>query len=421
MPGKPSRWLTFGPGLVFALTVIGPNDIVSNAAAGADYGYSLLWALVIALLFRYVWVGTSAKYVLATGESLLQGYARLGKWVVWLLLVTLVVYRHASNLYLVMILGSSADLLWHLPTPHSTAIWSLIFVALAFGIMFWGKYATIEGLFKVIAAMLSVTFATAAVLSRPDLGAAARAIVMPNLPANRGLHDVFFVLMALIGAGSGSLTNLTYSYFIHRKGWRSAGYLKRQRVDLLLSVLCMFVLSALVQLAAAGTLRASGVQLNSLDDLAAILAHAAGRLGVFLFGLGLWAVALSVFVGASSGFALIVTDICRNVIPVARKTGSDCRGGENPERDIIYRGCILFAAVSPLYILFTGVRPIWLVLFVSSLTFALVPLTAFGLLWITNDRKRLGSHANGWFTNATLALLIATSLLLACQNLFGIW
>ena len=37
------------------------------------------------------------------------------------------------------------------------------------------------------------------------------------------------------------------------------------------------------------------------------------------------------------------------------------------------------------------------------------------------DRKRLGSHANGWFTNATLALLIATSLLLACQNLFGIW
>ena len=111
VPAKPSQWLTFGPGLVFALTVIGPNDIISNAAAGADYGYSLLWALVIALIFRYVWVGTSAKYVLATGESLLQGYARLGKWAVWLLLVSLLVYRHAGNLYLVMILGSAADVL----------------------------------------------------------------------------------------------------------------------------------------------------------------------------------------------------------------------------------------------------------------------------------------------------------------------
>jgi len=229
-PAKPSRWLAFGPGMVFALTVIGPIDVVSNAAAGADYGYSLLCALVIALLFRYVWVGTSAKYVLVTGESLLQGYARLGQWAVWLLLASLLVYRHAGNLYLVMILGSAADLLWHLPTPHSAAIWSFIFVSLAFGVMFWGRYSSIENLFKVLAAMLSITFAAAAVLSRPDLGAAARAIVLPGLPPNKGLHDVFFVLMALVGAGSGSLTNLTYSYFIHRKGWRGTAHLNEQRI-----------------------------------------------------------------------------------------------------------------------------------------------------------------------------------------------
>ena len=64
-----------GPGLVYVLTVMGTGDLVSNSAAGAGYGYALIWALGITLIFRFVWVNTSAKYVLVTGESLLTGYA----------------------------------------------------------------------------------------------------------------------------------------------------------------------------------------------------------------------------------------------------------------------------------------------------------------------------------------------------------
>jgi len=413
-------WLAFGPGLVFALTVIGPADVISNAAAGAEYGYSLLWALVISLVFRFVWASTSAKYVLATGDSLLQGYARIGTWAVWLVLISLVVHRHASNLYLITILGASADFLVPLPTPHSRAVWGLAGVALAFVVLFWGKYGTVEKVFKGIAVLLSLTFVTAAVLSKPDVGAALRSLLMPTLPGAAGLYGAFFVLMALIGTGSGSLTNLNYSYFIYRKGWRSDGYLNRQRVDLLLSLACMFALCALVQLAAAGTLRPVGAQLKSVDDLSRILSQTGGRLGGIAFAFGLGAVAFSVFVGATTGFALIVTDICRNLLPVFRGTPAGESGNRHPERDIVYRGSVLFSVLSPLYILFIAVRPVWLVLFVSSLTFALAPLLAAGLLWMTNDRGRLGRHTNGWLTNVVLAALIVTSLLLACKNAYDV-
>ena len=56
-----------GPGLVYGLTVLGAGDVVSNTAAGASYGYHLIWALGMSLIFRYVWVNTTAKYVLVSG------------------------------------------------------------------------------------------------------------------------------------------------------------------------------------------------------------------------------------------------------------------------------------------------------------------------------------------------------------------
>jgi Mn2+/Fe2+ NRAMP family transporter len=409
----------FGPGLVFALTVIGPSDIISNATAGSTYGVSLLWALVAALVFRYVWVATSAKYVLVTGESLIQGYARLGRWAVWLLLVSLLIYRHAGNLYLVLVIGVSADLLIHLPTAYSSAVWSLAFVGMAFGIMYWGKYRAVETLFKGTAAVLGLAFGAAALLARPDLPAVARAILVPRLPANAGFYSVLFVLMALIGAGSGSLTNLTYSYFVHAKGWRSPAFLTRQRFDLLLSVIGVFALSACVQIAAAGTLR-SGAAPGDLDGMARILGQAVGRVGVFIFGAGLWAASLSVFIGASTGFALIGTDICRNILAPPGMGAPGSAGGRSLEEGGVYRAFVLFAVISPLYILLTGARPVWLVLFVTALTLAMVPLTAVGLIVITNDRTRMGRYANGWVINILLALLTVTAVALAVMNILGV-
>ncbi len=55
---------SFGPGLVVVLTWLGAGDIVSMSVAGGNYGYSLMWVLVLAVVMRFLFVSLIAKYQL---------------------------------------------------------------------------------------------------------------------------------------------------------------------------------------------------------------------------------------------------------------------------------------------------------------------------------------------------------------------
>ncbi len=408
-----------GPGIVFALTVIGAGDIVSNAAAGADYRYGLIWALALTLVFRYVWVGTAAKYVLVAEESLLQGYDRVGRWVSWVLLVSILVLRHVSNLYKVVLMGSVFSLFIPLPTHWSGTIWSLVLTFLGFAMMFWGGYPLIERFFKFLLLLLGGSLVVGAMMSRPDFPALLQGALIPSFPGQKGLYDIPFLLMALVGTEAGSMTNVTYTYFMHEKGWKTRADLKRQRFDLTFSVGCIFAMGALVQIAAAGTLGRQGISLESTSDLLRILGDSQGHIGLLVFGLGLLAAVFTGFVGGTTGYALIVTDIVRNVLPDRDgKAGS----ADRPDfrRDPVYRACVALWSFSPLYILFIDVQPIWLLLAATAFGVCAIPLLAFCLLRITSDPARMGRFVNHWGTNFLLTLLGLVSLYL-CIDRAVVW
>ena len=70
---------SFGPGIVIVLTWLGAGDVVDMAVAGANYGYALMWVLVIAILMRFMFVSLIARYQLCNphSEGVLDGLARL--------------------------------------------------------------------------------------------------------------------------------------------------------------------------------------------------------------------------------------------------------------------------------------------------------------------------------------------------------
>ena len=218
-----------GPGFVYVLTVLGTGDVVTNSTAGASYGYHLIWALGMTLIFRYVWVNTSAKYVLVTGESLLVGYGRVGKWVPWAVSLSFFPIRHFTNMFLILIMGESAHLLVPLPTEWSAKIWAGIFTLIGFSMMYWGGYQIIESFCKLLVGVMGVSMLVAAILSDPDPAAIIQGTFIPNLPQAQGLYDAVWIIMALIGTEAGSTANLTYAYFIREKGWTDTSYLKQQR------------------------------------------------------------------------------------------------------------------------------------------------------------------------------------------------
>ena len=73
-----------GPGLLFAGAAIGVSHLVQSTRAGADFGWGLIWALVLVNLFKYPFFQFGPRYALATGESLLDGYKKLGKSYLWI-------------------------------------------------------------------------------------------------------------------------------------------------------------------------------------------------------------------------------------------------------------------------------------------------------------------------------------------------
>ncbi len=408
--------MSLGPGLVFALTVAGPGSFVSNAAAGATYGYSLIWALGFTVVFRYAWLSTSAKYVLVTGESLLDGYRRIGRWLAWLVLGASVAVRHLSNMYKVLLLGGCVQLLMPLPLAWGAKLWAFLSVLLAFAMTFWGGYPLVERFCKILVALMTASLAVAAFLSHPDPGALARALLIPGLPSYQGAFPALLLVMALIGTEAGSLTNMTYTYFLNAKGWRTIEDLPRQRIDLFSSVACILVLGTLVQIAAAASVHPLGLKMKTAEDLMKIFSESLGLAGRLIFGAGMWASAFSGFVGGTTGYALMVTDIFRGGARTGTNMAASRRPAPETRRDPIFRGMVAFWCFSPLYVLFTSWEPVRLVLILNSVMVVLIPVLALALLWLTNDSKRMGKYVNGWATNLCLGTLIAVSIWLMFRN-----
>ncbi len=75
------KFKKLGPGLLFAGAAIGVSHLVQSTRAGADFGFGLIWALLLVHLFKYPFFQFAPRYANATGESLLEGYNKLGKGV----------------------------------------------------------------------------------------------------------------------------------------------------------------------------------------------------------------------------------------------------------------------------------------------------------------------------------------------------
>ena len=405
-----------GPGFVYILTVLGAGDLVTNSAAGAGYGYALIWTVAVGMMLRFVWVNVSAKYVLVTGETLIQGYARVGQWVVWLILISMIILVHFYNMYMILMSGNAIHVLFPLPTEWSSSIWSLFFALVAFVMAYWGGYQAIEFFCKILVGMMGGALILVAFLSHPDPAQIARGLFIPTIPGSQGLYEARFMLMALIGTMTGSIINLTYAYFIYEKGWRDISYLKTQRFDLIFGVSCMFVMGVLLQIAAAATGHPLGLELKDASDMVRIFSEVQGVIGMIVFSLGLWGAAFSTLIGTTVGCSLIIADLFRFV---TKKTEEGKKG--SPQYQRVYRTCVIFWSFSPLYVLLTGVSPVWLTLAVSALVVLLIPVLTPVLMKITSDKSLMGEYRNSWLTNAIMVFLVLTALYVTYVNLAAWW
>lgn len=150
---------TLGPGILFASTCIGVSHLVQSTRAGADYGFAMLWAVVMANVFKFPFFEFAARYTSATGVSILDGYYKKGKWILWVYLTITICTMFTVTAAVTFV---TAGLLGNLiGIELSTDLWALIILGICVAILSIGRYSALDKLLKVVATVLVISTITA--------------------------------------------------------------------------------------------------------------------------------------------------------------------------------------------------------------------------------------------------------------------
>lgn len=144
-----------GPGLLFAGAAIGVSHLVQSTRAGADYGWGLLWALLLVNLFKYPFFQFGPRYALATGESLLDGYYKLGKIFLWLYFFLNIATMFTIQTAVTVVTAGLASNLFEIKT--NMIHWSIGVTAVCYSILLIGRYKLLDKVIKVIILILAIS------------------------------------------------------------------------------------------------------------------------------------------------------------------------------------------------------------------------------------------------------------------------
>ncbi len=150
------NWLKkLGPGLLFAGAAIGVSHLVQSTRAGADFGFGLIWALVLIHIVKYPFFQFGPRYATATGESLLDGYKKLGEGV----LITYFILNLATMFTIqaavtIVTAGLAANLFGITTNP---IIWSILITLICVALLIIGKYKLLDNLMKIIIVTLTLS------------------------------------------------------------------------------------------------------------------------------------------------------------------------------------------------------------------------------------------------------------------------
>lgn len=190
----PSFWKSFGPGLLWAAAAIGVSHLVQSTRAGAMAGFGLAGVVLLANVLKYPFFEYGPRYAAATGESLVEGYLRIGRWALWLyILITLstgIVIQTAIVLLTSFLIRYAFG--FELAIPLLAAI-----VCVVSGVvLFIGRFRTLDLVVKLILALLGIStlIAAAVTLGRADFSTLA---LVPDIGGATGIQLAF--VLALVG------------------------------------------------------------------------------------------------------------------------------------------------------------------------------------------------------------------------------
>jgi len=408
---------SFGPGFVIVLTWLGSGDIVSAGVSGGNYGYALMWAMVFALLMRFFFVTTIAKYQLCNphGEGLLDGLVRLHPLFAPFLLVVILVIGHINGTYMIAGIGETMVKLTGFGLEWQ---WALFWVVVGLAIVFRPIYERAEWVFKVFIILMTASLVGTAIWVGPNVGGIIKGTFAFELPPQQGPFGAMAVAMAMVGAVGGSLLNLVYPYFLEQKGWNSPKYRRVQTYDFILAIVALIIFNLAVWTLGAELVHAGGKKIAVLEDLTSLLSIVLGEGGRKLFYLGMFGAVFTSLLGNGLGLGYLASH-------AFNRWRKKSMGGDKIDYKShpIYIFIVLWILVSPMIWIFTGKADfVTLTLLANTLMAVLIPALAGGLWWITANRKFIGNeYKNRWWENMIMGFLFVLAVWGAYESALSVY
>ncbi len=402
------KWFdNVGPGPLIAAAFIGPGTVTLCSIAGLDYGFSLLWALVLSVFATIVLQEMSARLGIISKKGLSEVIRNeihnpvLKKVIITLILSAIVIGNAAYEagnisggvLGLEAVFGENIINLYDLNIKP----YSILLGAIAFALLYVGNYKIIERSLIFLVIIMSVSFIATAIITRPDLMDLLHGLLIPKFPKGSVL-----IVIGLIGT-----TVVPYNLFLHaslvKEKWHNESDLKFARNDTVIAIALGGIVSMCIVISAASLQIES---INNASDLAKGIEPLFGASSKYILAIGLF----------SAGITSAIT------APLAASyVAAGCLGWSISLKSKKFRFVWMLILLAGVISSSLGIKSIEIIKFAQITNGILLPIIAGFLIWIVNKESVLGKYINSKWQNVTGLAILLITLFLGLKSLLKVF
>ena len=395
------KWFRdIGPGVLIAAAFIGPGTVTLCTIAGASFGYSLIWAIVLSTFATIVLQEMSLRIGLVTRMNLAEVIRTSIKSV---LLNRLIILLIISSI----LIGNTAYEAGNI-TGASLGISAIInyesinyipvFIGLiAFIILYQGDYKILERSLVMLVIIMSLSFFITAIMTKPDITSLLKGVFKPQVNSSN-----LIVVLGLIGT-----TVVPYNIFLHSslvtEKWNSIDKLKIARIESFISILLGGLVSLSIIITAASV---SNQNVTGVIDLAIGLEPLYGKFAIYFLGLGLFASGITSSITAPLAAAYVA---------------KSCFGWNNSLKSKRFRLVWIFILITGVFVSMIDINPIEIIKFAQFSNSLLLPIIAIILLMLINNKNIISPKFNYKYQNIFGVLIVIISLILGIKGLISLF
>lgn len=386
----------YGLAFVMVASYFGSGSIFIASEAGVEYGYTLIWAVIGAVLLGVMAQDMSARLGIFGDSLMVFTRRKLGSPLATALALLLSVGCIAWTLGLTAAVGAGVSFLLGGALPWQPIAVAAGLTAIVVGLF---NYAMVERIMTAMMLLLLVVYVVVAGVSDPSPTGVASGFV-PGLPGIGALP----IAVAILGTTALWPNFFLESILVEEKGWTEAADLPTIRRDLIMGYGIGGLTTIAILIVAAAVLQPAG-----FEEIESFLTPGLALADV----LGQWAMLLFLLGATAAAFNSIIPIMWAPAYLILEARGRDVTSSDRDFK-LIYVAGVAIGTASPLIHELFGLGVIdMVILFPAYNGIVGLPITAALLLWAVNDTETMGERTNSRKLNLVNAILVVISIVLA--------